>query len=130
MSDAPHVHADWTQVELMGHRGAVGQRVAGVLIALVGAVGVGLSFLMAPRWWAVVLMLLACAFVVLVGASMWFQASAAEWATARLRGTGRLAEFPVVAVTDPRRHVTRIRLYRPCSETRDDSGAGVTVLGA
>ena len=53
---------------------------------------------MAPQWWAVVLMLLACAFVVLVGASMWFQASAAEWATARLRGTGRLADLAVVAV--------------------------------
>lgn len=110
MSDAPHVHADWTQVELMGHRGALGQRVAGVLIALVGAVGVGLSFLMAPQWWAVVLMLLACAFVVLVGASMWFQASAAERATARLRGTGHLADLPVVAVTDTSHDMESFRL--------------------
>jgi hypothetical protein len=110
MSDASNVHADWTQVELMGHRGASGQRAAGVLIALVGAVGVGLSFLMAPQWWAVVLLLLACAFVVLVGASMWFQAGAAERATTELGVAGREVDLPVVAVTDTSHDMESFRL--------------------
>ncbi|UYO98637.1 hypothetical protein OED01_08030 [Microbacterium sp. M28] len=110
MPDAPNAHTDWIQVELMGHRSAAGQRVAGVLLALAGAVGVGLGFLMAPQWWAVVLMLLACGFVVLVGLSLWFQAGAAERGTIELRSTGRRVDLPVVAVTDTSHDMETFRL--------------------
>lgn len=100
MSDAANALSEWTQVELMGHRRASTQRVAGATIACAGVFGVVMGMLMAPQWWAVAGMLLGCGFVVLIGVSLWVQAGAAEQAATDLRATGRQVLLPVVAVTD------------------------------
>ena len=108
MQDA---HPEWTQVDPIGHRAAVGMRVASVVLTLIGVVGGVLSLRMAPEWWAVAAALLACAFAALVGVSLWVNAVVREKATAALRPTGRRVSLPVVLAEDITDEMETFRLH-------------------
>ena len=105
------VHAEWTQVDPIGHRAAVGMRVAGVVLTLIGIIGGVLSLRMAPEWWAVAATLLACAFAALVGVSLWLNAVAREKATAELGPTGRRVSLRVVLAEDITDEMETFRLH-------------------
>lgn len=87
--------AEWTQVDLVGHRSAVAQKIIAAALALTGAVGIGLSFLMAPDWWAVAFTIVACILVLLIGVSLWFSASSGSEEAERMRASGRRVDLPV-----------------------------------
>ena len=91
---------EWTQVELTSRRSAKGQRVIAAALAITGVIGVGLSFLMMPMWWAVVLMLLTCAFIATIGVSLWFNATMNADATAELLVTGTKHSAPVLSAEE------------------------------
>lgn len=105
------VHPEWTQVDPIGHRAAVGMRVAAVPLTFVGIIGGVLSLRLAPEWWLVVLALLACAFVALVGVSLWVNAVAREKATAELRPSGRRVSLRVVLAEDITDELETFRLH-------------------
>lgn len=90
---------EWTQVELTSRRSAAAQRwIAGVL-AVAGAAGVGLSFLV-PDWWAVILMILVCLFIVVIGISLWFNAGLSADATVQLLKGGTRVPLPVLSAEE------------------------------
>ena len=81
---------EWTQIEVTSRRSAAAQRWIAGMLAVVGVAGVGLSFLV-PDWWAVVLMILACLFIVVIAISLWFNAGLQADATVELlRGGSRV----------------------------------------
>ncbi|WP_407358098.1 hypothetical protein LTA6_002748 [Microbacterium sp. LTA6] len=111
MPDAQDVRPEWTQVDPIGHRAAVGMRVAAVPLTLLGIIGGVLSLRLAPEWWMVALALLGCAFVALVGVSLWVNAVAREKATVALRPTGRRVSLPVVLAEDITDEMETFRLH-------------------
>ncbi|WP_341974312.1 hypothetical protein [Microbacterium sp. LWO13-1.2] len=105
------VHPEWTQVDPIGHRAALGMRVAAVVLTLIAVGGGVLSLRLAPEWWAVAATLLVCAFVALVGVSLWVNAVAREKATVALRPTGRRVSLPVVLAEDITDEMETFRLH-------------------
>lgn len=98
MSDA--APSEWTQVDLIGHRSAVAQKIIALTIVLAGAFGVGMAFFSAPDWLAVILIIVACIFVLLVGVSLWFSAGSGNEEARRMLDAGRRVDLPVRWILD------------------------------
>lgn len=111
MSTAPDPLSEWTQIDPIGRRSAVGHRVAAVVLTLIGIVGGVLSVRMAPEWWVVGLSLLGCAFVLLVGVSLWVNAVQRAKATTEMRPTGRRVSLRVLLVDDITDDMETYRLH-------------------
>ena len=110
MSDASPDTLEWTQVDLIGRRGAVVQRILAVGLTLSGLLGGILAFQLLPEWWAVVLTLLATALIVVIGVSLWYSAGSNAEVTTQLRASGRRVDLPIVFAEDTSEDMERFRL--------------------
>lgn len=91
---------EWTEIELTGRRSAVGQQVVAGVLVLAGLFGAGLSFLMLPDWWAVATLLFVCAFLGVIGVSLWFHAGMSAAATVDLLSIGTKVSLRVLSAQE------------------------------
>lgn len=92
--------SEWTEVELTSSRGAVAQRWIAVVLSLTGAIGVVFSFFLQPEWWAVISMILACLFIVVIAISLWFNAGQEADATVELLKGGSRVPLRVLSAEE------------------------------
>lgn len=90
---------EWTQVELTSRRSAVRQRWIAGMLTVVGAAGVGLSFLV-PDGWSVALMILVCLFIGVVGIGLWVNAGESAAATVELVKSGITVPLRVLSAEE------------------------------
>lgn len=98
MSDA--APSDWTQVDLVGHRSAVAQKIIALVLALSAVLIVGTAFTMVPDWLAVALTIAAGILVLLIGVSLWYSVSSGNEEAERMLASGRRVDLPVRWILD------------------------------
>lgn len=110
MTDASSDTREWTQVDLIGPRGAVVQRILAAALTVTGLVAAALSLPLLPDWWAFGATLGTGILVLLIGVSLWISAGSSSEATTRMRAGGRRVDLPVVTAEETTDDMERFRL--------------------